>query len=89
MLLYRSCYPIRFNAQKNISFCARNSIGMNVRFYDVTVGELKTRSSGIDANKFDLWREIYYYEYVREQIVRNMSTFFIIILLLFINKCGN
>jgi hypothetical protein len=70
MLLYRSCYPIRFNARNNISFCARNSIGMNVRFYDVTVGELKTKSSGLEGNKFDLWREIYYYEYVREQIIK-------------------
>jgi hypothetical protein len=70
MLLYRSCYPIRFNAKKNISFCARNSIGMNIRFYDVTVGELKTKSSGLEGNKFDLWREIYYYEYIREQIIK-------------------
>merc|ERR1712196_32980 len=80
MLLYRSCYPIRMDDAVNVTYCAKNSVGMNIRFYDVSIGELNTRNSGIESNKFDLWREIYYYEYVREEILKpNVCPHFIML----------
>jgi hypothetical protein len=71
MLLYRSCYPIRFDLYggKGVD-CARNSIGFNIRMYRMTVGEMHARQNGPDWNDSNIWREIQYYEFVRERIIK-------------------
>lgn len=68
MLLYKSCYPIKHNNRNNTVECSPNSIGMNVRIYKVNYDEfmnMKTRKS----KKFNLWRELFYYEYIRDNII--------------------
>jgi hypothetical protein len=73
-LLYRSCYPIRqnFNYKEDI-VCARNSTGMNVRVYMMKdgaymIGRLSSKHKHF--TDFDVWREMTFYEYIRERIVK-------------------
>ena len=72
MILYRSCYPIRFNANSNKITCSRTSIGLNLRIYDVSIAELNASRiyNILNPSKFDLWREISFYETIREEILK-------------------
>jgi hypothetical protein len=71
MLLYRSCYPIRKNNISNTVQCAARSLGLNVRIYRLTNQEyLIKKQNDIDIVSFDVWRELAYYEYIREYIVK-------------------
>ena len=71
MLIYRSCYPIRLDTNISTILCAKDSIGINVRIYKMTEGEFNIRSiSGKQYYDYDLWREIAFYEYIREQIIK-------------------
>ena len=79
MLMYRSCYPIRFDASKNKVTCSKYSIGLNLRIYEMSIAEFEVKKmfySGKDNNndikksRFNLWREIAYYEFVREEILK-------------------
>lgn len=73
MLIFRSCYPIQRTkgADANHISCARGSVGMNLRLYRMTQGEMMVnRVSGDELRKSDVWREIMYYEYVRENIIK-------------------
>lgn len=76
MLLYRSCYPIkRDESSINNVTCSPNSIGMNLRLYRLTQGEMEiNRSVGDKFNDSEAWREIIYYEYVRENIIRHKQS---------------
>jgi hypothetical protein len=71
-LLYRAAYPIRYNEKSNIEI-AKQSMGMNVRMYKMSIGAIKCRSIScrIDQDNFDLWREIKYYNWVKDYIIRN------------------
>jgi hypothetical protein len=78
-LLYRSGYPIRFDDKtKNINL-AKNSMGLNLRMYMLTIGDLrcKTINNNINSDNFDLWREIKYYDWVKDIIGRKVSPNFI------------
>lgn len=68
MLLYKSCYPIKHNNRNNTVECSPNSIGMNVRIYKVNYDEFMNMKT-TKSKKFNLWRELFYYEYVRDNIV--------------------
>ncbi|AYV79284.1 MAG: hypothetical protein Faunusvirus8_1, partial [Faunusvirus sp.] len=72
MLLYSSCYPIRIDPITNMVTCARNSIGINIRIYEMSIGELNIRgiSESVKYFDYDLWRDIAYYEYIREEIIK-------------------
>jgi len=72
MVLYRSCYPMTFNNTTYSMRCNPNNINLNIRIYDMNVGEVcaKRISENYDWHRFDLWREIGFYEYVREKIIR-------------------
>ena len=71
-LLYNSAYPISYNRQVNYLEMAKGSIGVNVRIYKISRGALRCKSINkfINFEEFDLWREIRYYEYVRENIIK-------------------
>lgn len=71
MLLYRSCYPIRHEPNAGSISCARGSMGMNVRIYKLTVGEYKR---GSNYFSYETWRDLAYYEYVREHIIKQKET---------------
>lgn len=71
MLLYRSCYPIRYDRYSNSTQCAKNSIGMNIRIYRMNFGEYNVKSDPTQSYlHYDLWREIDYYEFIREHIIK-------------------
>lgn len=71
MLVYKSCYPIRYNPVNNTTQCSPASLGMNIRIYGLSIAEFQTRNiENQEYYRFDTWREIAYYEYVREQIVK-------------------
>jgi len=73
-LIYRSCYPIRHNQTDSNVICARNSMGANVKIYKLTEGAYllskQNKSIKIPFYEYDQWREIAYYEYIREHIIK-------------------
>lgn len=70
-LLYRSCYPIRHDPVGSTVVCAKNSVGMNVRIYKMTNGSFMLNTQKNSTIKdYEEWREISYYEYVREYIIK-------------------
>lgn len=71
-LIYRSCYPIRHDANTSSVSCARGSLGMNVRIYRMTDEEYNVNTTqGKKHTDYNTWREVYYYTYIREQIIKN------------------
>ena len=48
-------------------------MGLNVRIYKMSEGAMDANNynSNIDKENFDVWREIKYYEFVREHILKN------------------
>lgn len=71
MLIYRSCYPIRHDPVTGSVKCATESIGMNVRLYKMTLEDVNINKSEKDTYvESDLWREVAYYEYIREDIIK-------------------
>jgi hypothetical protein len=85
MIVYKSCYPIKVNEKTEIK-CANDNIGINVRMYQLLEGEAILNMVGEPFRKFfEVWREITYYEYVREEIVKkNMSPNFVTLISYFI-----
>lgn len=75
-VMYRSCYPIRMGKTNNVE-CSKSSIGINVRIYLLSkFDELIINTD--ERNKSDIWRELDYYQYVREEIIKpNISPNFI------------
>ena len=71
-LMFRSCYPIRLNKNNGVVTCAQDNLGVNIRIYQMRVLDILASKMGQDLQKkdCDLWREIAYYEYVREQIIK-------------------
>jgi len=71
MIMYRSCYPVRFDAAKNKIACSKYSIGLNLRIYDMSKVEYEVkRTPGFKHAEFNLWREIAFYEYIKEEILK-------------------
>jgi hypothetical protein len=70
-LIYNSCYPIRYDQPSNKVTCAKNSMGINIRLYKLTVAQyelFKLRNQ--KYMEYDVWRELGYYEYMREEILK-------------------
>lgn len=75
MLLFRSCFPIKLDQVSNKTICAKNSIGLNIRLYSLTLAEYYSHYLKQNIyKKYDVWRELIYYEYVRENIIRTMQS---------------
>jgi hypothetical protein len=88
-LIYRSCYPIRESS--GMAMCAKNSTGVNVRIYRMLEGSfLVNRINSSLFPKYDEWREVAFYEYIRENIIKKkMCPHFITLYGYFISeKCG-
>ena len=71
-LLYSAAYPIRFDVNSGKIILSKNAMGINLRIYMMSVGELliDTIHKDITRHHFDLWRELDYYEWVK-RIIRN------------------
>jgi len=72
-VMFRSCYPIRLYKTANFLMCAKDSVGANVRIYGMNIyDELANRlnHSAIRKKFSDVWREIMFYQYIREEILK-------------------
>lgn len=71
MIVYKACYPQRLVKEKNTTQCAKDSIGAYVKIYGLSVAEYNTRTLPDNAYYlYDNWREVTFYEYVREHIIK-------------------
>lgn len=75
-LIYNAAYPIRYDEAKNNIFISKNAHGVNVRLYPLSIGEMKGNELkiNIDNIDYDLWRELKYYNYIRDNIVKNKKS---------------
>jgi hypothetical protein len=72
-LLYRAGYPVRLDERTLAHIgLAKGSMGVNVRMYMLSNGDLrcKTINNLINAENFDVWRDIKYYDWVRDEIIK-------------------
>jgi hypothetical protein len=71
-VMFRSCYPIRLNGSTNSIQCALDNISLNIRIYEMRVMDLLADKIGhfLEKKDTDLWREIAYYEFIRENILK-------------------
>ena len=71
MLLYKSCYPIKYDENSNSLQCSPNSLGLNIRIYSLTFAEYNVKKiNNSEFSEYDIWREIAYYEFIRENILK-------------------
>lgn len=70
MIIYKSCYPIKYDSTTNTIQCQTNSIGMNIRIYRMTSNEITIKKQNVTPYKYNIWREIGYYEYIRENVLK-------------------
>jgi hypothetical protein len=71
LLIYRSCFPIKLDQMSQQITCAKDSIGLNIRLYALNIAEFfayKFRQPFYI--QYDVWRELAWYEYIREQIIK-------------------
>ena len=70
-LLYRAAYPIRFDEKSKAINIAKSAMGINIRIYMMTYGDLNCKKINfLDADNFDLWREIKYYDWIRNVVIK-------------------
>ena len=72
-VMFRSCYPVRLQKTANFLMCAKESVGANIRIYSMSLyDELANKLNyGAIKKKFsDVWREIMFYQYIREEILK-------------------
>lgn len=80
-MLYNAAYPVKYDDGK--IEIAKYSMGLNLRIYNLNVGALhcNTISDKVKCDHFDVWREMKYYEYIRDEILsKNVSPNFITLL---------
>ena len=91
-MIYNMAFPIRYKGGSiNI---AKNSMGLNLRLYKLNVGALSVTSNKVQLPlgnvpsrnlswyDFDVWREIHYYEFIKNNIVnRKVSPNFVTLIL--------
>ncbi len=69
-VLYRSCWPQKLN-RYNQSECATSNVGMNIRIYLLSKYEDDLyKSNYLQRHYSDVWRELDYYQFVREEIIK-------------------
>ena len=75
LLIYRSCFPIKFDQASQTVVCAKNSIGLNIRLYSLSCAEYYSyKFRQLVYKEYDVWRELAYYEYVRENIIKKRQS---------------
>jgi hypothetical protein len=80
-MLYNAAYPVKYDEGK--IEIAKYSMGLNIRIYNLNIGALhcNTISDKVKSDHFDVWREMKYYEYIRDEILsKNISPNFITLL---------
>ena len=72
-LLYSGAYPVRYNMESNTIEIAKQAMGLNLRIYNMEQGALRftNASPEITYDNFDVWRDIKFYKYVKEELHDN------------------
>ncbi len=69
MILYNSCYPI--TVSNGQALAAKNATSINVRIYALNIAENKAYNLRDEVfREYPVWRELCYYEYIRENIIK-------------------
>lgn len=85
LLIYKTCYPIQFDNLSNSITCAKDSMSMTVKIFNLTP-EASLNYIQDGSNKYDEWRELLFYKYVREQILeKKICPHFVLLYSYFIN----
>ena len=72
LVIYSSCYPIRVDRANYNVGCAKNNIGINIRIYQLVMGEtFVNKYRTLPYKAFEVWREIAVYEQMRDNIVKS------------------
>jgi len=70
-LIYRSCYPIQRDERDGMTICSKNSMAVNLRIYKLTKRAYDINSQNKSSYQdFEQWRDVGYYEYIREHIIK-------------------
>lgn len=87
LLIYRSCYPIRFQSYGKTIGCAKDTISLTLRLYSLSVAAYCSYQFKQPIyKKYDVWRELIYYQYVKEHILkRRQSPHFVLLYAYFIS----
>lgn len=71
MYIYNTCYPHEYDEVKGNTACHRFSISLNLRIYQMSIAEYNVnRLENFNHNEFNLWRELIFYQYVRNEILK-------------------
>ncbi len=70
-LLYSAAYPVRFNMENGNIEIAKQSMGVNIRIYNMSQAALNFTNMVPDFTKddFDVWRDIKFYTWVKENLL--------------------
>jgi len=83
-LIFRAAYPIRYDTQSKSIEISKQAVGLNIRLYNMSIGEVRAETINNSINKFefDLWREIEFYREIRDNVIlKNVSPNFISMIL--------
>ena len=71
-LLYRAGYPVKHDPKGNQIGLSKMAMGVNIRIYLLSVGALRCKTIGemINSENFDVWRELKYYDWVRNNVIK-------------------
>lgn len=71
-IIYRAAYPIRYNEEKHNVQISKTATGINVRIYNISLGEMNGNTINQNLSNFDfnLWRELAYYKFVKDNIIK-------------------
>ncbi len=70
-LIYRTCYPIKRSEPFGKAECSKDSMAVNVRIYKLNAGGyLINKQNKSKFYEYEQWREIAFYEYIREHILK-------------------
>ena len=75
-LLYRAAYPIRYDQEKNNIYISKSGQGINVRLYNLTIGEMvgDEINKNLDNLDFNLWRDLKYYNHIKKEILEKKKS---------------
>lgn len=75
LLIYRSCFPIKMDERSQSVACGDGPIGLNIRIYSLSYSELYSyRLRQPVYKEYDVWRELSFYEYLRENIIKTRQS---------------
>jgi hypothetical protein len=71
LLVYKSAYPIRMHPITDNVVPSPNAVKLNIRIYSLSIAEfISWYARDKISYKYDCWRELGYYEFVREEIIK-------------------